>query len=98
MTRLITACRMHSVRVIYTVLNCAKADRSDLSRQLRVSELPIPAGDPQAEIRPEVAPRAGELVFPRVTYSPFASTDLQQVLSQAGIDTIVLAGMLANYS
>ena len=34
----------------------AKADRSDMSRQMRVSELPLPAGDPRREIREEVAP------------------------------------------
>jgi biuret amidohydrolase len=98
MARLLANCRSRGVRVIHTLLNCARADRSDLSRQLRVSELPIPTGDPRAEIRPQVAPHAGELVLPRVTYSPFASTDLQQVLRLAKVDTLILAGMLANYS
>jgi nicotinamidase-related amidase len=98
MVRLVTACRSHGVCVIHTLLNSARADRGDLSRQLRVSELPIPAGDPRAQIRPEVAPQAGELILPRVTYSPFASTDLQQVLDRAKVDTIILSGMLANYS
>ena len=98
MVRLIADCRSRGVRVIHTLLNCARADRSDLSRQLRVSELPIPAGDPRAEIRPEVAPRAGEFVLPRVTYSPFAGTDLQHVLNSMQVDTLILAGMLANYS
>ena len=96
--RLLAACRAHGLRIIHTLLNCAKADRSDLSRQLRAAELPIPAGDPRAEIRPEVAPRAGELVLPRVTYSPFARTDLQHVLNTAQVDTLIVAGMLANYS
>lgn len=98
MARLVAACRAHGIRVIHTVLNCSRADRSDLSRQLRASEFLIPNGDPRAEIRPEVAPQDGELILPRVTYSPFASTVLQQVLSQAQVDTIILAGMLANYS
>ena len=99
MARLLAGCRAHGLRVIHTLLNCARADRSDLSRQLRAAELPIPAGDPRAEIRPEVAPRAGELVLPRVTYSPFAGTDLQHVLNaRAKSDTLIVAGMLANYS
>jgi nicotinamidase-related amidase len=98
MARLVAGCRAHDVRVIHTVLSCTQADRSDLSRQMRVSELPIPVGDPRAEIRPEVAPLAGELVLPRVTYSPFVTKDLPEVLHQAEVDTIILAGMLANYS
>jgi biuret amidohydrolase len=98
MVRLLAICRSHKVRIIHTVLNCARADRSDLSRQLRVAELPIPAGDPRAEIRPEVAPSADELVLPRVTYSPFAATTLQHILNAAKIETLIVAGMLANYS
>src|SRR5712692_9098025 len=98
MARLLTNCRAHGLRVIHTLLNCARSDRSDLSRQLRAAELPIPAGDPRAEIRPEVAPHAGELVLQRVTYSPFAGTDLQHVLNAGHVDTLIVAGMLANYS
>lgn len=96
MARLLDACRRHGLRVIFTVLNSQQPDRSDLSRQLRVSGLPIPVGLPTADIRPEVAPATEDLVLPRGTYSPFAGTDLLSVLQEAKIDTIVLAGMLAN--
>ncbi len=98
MARLLAACRAHDVRIIYTVLNGTKADGSDLSWQMRVSELPIPNGDPRAEIRSEVMPQSGELILPRVTYSPFAGTELQRLLQAAGVDTLLVAGMLANYS
>lgn len=98
MACLVAGCRAHGVRVLYTVLNGRTADGSDLSRQMRVSELPVPRGDPRDEIRPEVAPQAGETVLPRVTYSPFAGTDLLRILREAGVDTLIVAGMLANYS
>jgi nicotinamidase-related amidase len=98
MARLVGACRLNGIRVIYTVLNSERPDRSDLSRQLRVSGLPIPVGVPAADIRPEVAPAPEDLVLPRGTYSPFAGTDLTTVLRKAHIDTIVLAGMLADIS
>src|SRR5512142_2609122 len=78
MARLIAACRSYEIRIIHTVLNCSRPDRGDLSRQMRVSELPIPNGDPRAEIRPEVAAQDTDVVLPRVTYSPFAGTDLQR--------------------
>jgi ureidoacrylate peracid hydrolase len=94
--RLVASCRTHGLRVIYTVLNAQRPDRSDLSRQLRISGLPIPVGAAMEEIRSEVAPAAGDLVLPRGTYSPFAGTDLLTVLRGAGVETIVLAGMLAN--
>jgi len=53
-------------------------------------------GDPVAEIREEIKPESDDLVLPRGTYSPFAGTDLLDVLERAQIQTLVLAGMLAN--
>jgi len=96
MQRLLAACREHRLPVIYTVLNSKEADRSDLSRQLQVGGLPIPVGLPAAEIRPEVAPAPDDLMLPRGTYSPFTGTDLLAALRESQVDTIVLAGMLAN--
>lgn len=94
--RLLAGCREHDLPVIHTLLSSNPADGSHLSRQLEVSGLPIPAGAPEDEIRPEVSPLPSELVLPRGTYSPFASTSLLSVLRQKKVDTLVLAGMLAN--
>jgi len=96
MERLLAAGREHGLLVIYIVLNSQDPERRDLSRQLQVSGLPIPVGPPAADIRAQVAPEPGELVLPRGTFSPFAGTDLLDVLREARVDTIVLAGMLAN--
>ena len=60
MQRLLAGCREHGLTIIHTVLNAGSADGSDLSRQLRVSGLPIPSGAPEGEIRPEVAPLSSE--------------------------------------
>jgi nicotinamidase-related amidase len=98
MARLLAACRGHYIRTIYTVLNSERSDRSDLSRQLRVIRLPTPVGKAGAEIRQKVAPMPEDLILPRGTYSPFTSTNLLAHLLNEGIDTIVLAGMLANIS
>jgi len=98
MTKLLAACRSHRLTVMHTVLCGTKADGSDRSRQMRVSGLPLPVGDPRLQIRPEVSAQPDELVFPRTTYSPFANNDVATVLRAAHVDTVVLAGMLANYS
>ena len=96
MATLVAACRARKLAVMHAVLSAARADRSDLSRQMRTSALPLPAGDPRREIRPEVAPAHGEPVFGRSTYSPFVGTGLLGALRSAGTDTLLLAGMLAN--
>ena len=98
MAKLVSACRSRAIAVMHTVLCSARPDRSDMSRQMRVSELPLPVGDPHLEIRPEVAPAAGEPVFPRTTYGPFAGTEIANELRASGVDTILLAGMLASHS
>jgi nicotinamidase-related amidase len=97
MASLLAGCRHHGLRVIYSVLCAQVPDRSDLSRQLRLSRLPIPVSAPADEIRSEVAPVPGDLVLTRGTYSPFAAGPaLLDTLREAGMDTIILAGMLAN--
>jgi nicotinamidase-related amidase len=97
MASLLASCRQHGLRVIYSVFCGRELDRSDLSRHLRLSGLPVPVGSPREEICPEVAPASGDLVLPRGTYSPFAQGPaLLDTLREAGVDTIILAGMLAN--
>src|SRR5258707_683216 len=54
MARLVAACRTHGIAVLHTVLSARNADRSDMSHQMQVSELPLPVGDPRREIREEV--------------------------------------------
>ena len=98
MARLVAACRTHEIAVLHTVLSARNADRSDMSRQMQVSELPLPVGDPRDEIREEVAPRGDEPIFPRTTYSPFADPGFAEALRAPGRDTLLVAGMLANMS
>jgi nicotinamidase-related amidase len=96
---LIGECRQRGVRVIHSVLATQEGASGPLSRQLRLSGLRLPsAGDVTSEICAEVMPEAGEIVLPRETYSPFTGTDLEQILQAAGVETIILTGLLANLS
>jgi nicotinamidase-related amidase len=88
LARLVAACRAHGLAVLHSVL-CG----SEPSRQMRTSELPLPTGDPRAEVRPEVA-AADEPVFARTTYSPFVGSALTDALR--GRENLLIAGMLAN--
>jgi nicotinamidase-related amidase len=95
---LLAACRTHGLPVFHTFLCSTAPDHSDLSRQLRASELPVPSGDPRDEYLPAIAPRAGETVVTHGAYSPFTSTPLLEQLRSAKVDTIILAGLMANYA
>jgi nicotinamidase-related amidase len=98
MAQLLAACRKHGLQVVYTVLLSEESDPSSMGRELQLSGLPVPTGTPETEIHPAVAPAPGDLIFSRTTYSPFARTSLETSLIRASVDTIILAGVLANLS
>jgi biuret amidohydrolase len=67
-------------------------------RKTRISEH-NPPGSPQAEIVAELAPLPGEAVIEEKTrLSAFFETRLEDVLTEAGVDTVVLAGVNTNTS
>ena len=98
MKYLLLGCRKKGLKIIYTLLNSKVYDGSDISRQLKVSGLEIPHTEPVQEIRSEVAPLPGDVILSKGTYSPFTNTDLHNMLREAGIDTLIIVGMVANYS
>jgi nicotinamidase-related amidase len=51
------------------------------------------AGTPGAQVVPALAPRAGEPVVYKRRYSGFFETDLEAVLRERDVDTLVLAGL-----
>lgn len=54
------------------------------------------AGSPGAAVVPELAPEAGDVVFPKRTYSGFVETGLDAYLRQRGVGTVILTGQHAH--
>jgi nicotinamidase-related amidase len=55
------------------------------------------AGRPEAEIHPDLAPEAGDVVLSRVHgLSSFHGTELEPVLRSRGVQTVVVAGVSTN--
>jgi nicotinamidase-related amidase len=98
MGQLVAVCRARGIAIVHTVLCARNPDGSDTSREMQVSEMPLPGGDARREIRDEIAPMGDEPVFPRTTYGPFADPAFAEALHVRACDTLLLAGMLANYS
>ena len=48
---------------------------------------------PETEIHPGIAPKSGELVLTKSRFGPFSTTNLAEVLSAKGIETLVLGGI-----
>lgn len=49
-------------------------------------------GTEGAEIWPELAPKSGDAIVPKPTYSAFTRSDLEATLRKLGVDTLVLTG------
>jgi len=95
--RLLEGCRKNGLKVIHTYLH-GWAEDAKLSRQFREGKLGLPVGYLQDEILPQFKPIQNEVMLARGTYSPFMKSRLEEVLQEGQVDTLIVAGMLFNYS
>lgn len=52
------------------------------------------AGTPGAEVWPPLTPKPGDRIVPKTTYSGFVNSELQAVLDELRVDTLVMTGCL----
>lgn len=103
--RLIGACRAHGVPVIHT-RECHRPDLSDLPKakrdrgtpSLRIGDMGpmgriLVAGEPGADIIPQLAPAVGEVVIDKPGKGAFYATPLSDHLKDMGTATLILAGV-----
>jgi len=89
-------CRQQGIRIIYT----AHVHRRDGSDMGLYDDLYAPIADgsclvdgtPGAEIFPDLAPGPGEHVIKKHRYSAFVATDLDLILREWGVDTVIISG------
>jgi biuret amidohydrolase len=90
-------CREAGIRVIYTAHDVHRRDGCDMGLFDDIHP-PIAQrdalvdGTPGAEIYPELAPAAGEHVIKKHRYSGFFGTDLDIILREWGVDTVIISG------
>ena len=89
-------CRDAGIKVIYT----AHAHRRDGSDMGLFDDMHPPIanrealvdGTPGVDIYPELAPAPGEHVIKKHRYSGFFGTDLDMILREWGVDTVIISG------
>jgi nicotinamidase-related amidase len=94
--RLIEAARDAGVPVVYCRIASAAADCSDASRQHRDLQIFAPPGSREAEILDELRPRPGEIVLSKTCGGVFNGTNVDTVLRNLGVDTLVVTGVVTN--
>jgi ureidoacrylate peracid hydrolase len=96
LTEALQICRRAGIKVIYTT----HAHRRDGSDMGLFDDLHPPVANRTAtvdgtwgvEIYPDVAPAAGEHIIKKHRYSGFFGTDLDIILREWGVDTVIISG------
>jgi len=94
--RLIRACRVAGVEVIYTVIECLTLDGRDRSLDYKISGLFAAKGSREAEVVDELAPLDDDIVIPKTSSSLFNSTNFEYVLRNLGVEYIMVMGMITD--
>jgi biuret amidohydrolase len=89
-------CRSTGIRVIYTA-HVHRRDGSDMGlfddmHPPIANRTALVDGTPGVDIYPELAPQPGEHVIKKHRYSGFFGTDLDIILREWGVDTVIVSG------
>ena len=101
--RLLACFRARKLPIIYFAVGCHALDGRDLPQWMReFDEVSLrlngrrvcpPVNDPSGAIDDRVAPRPGEIVLTKSSSGPLASTNLEQVLRNLGVRSLVVCGL-----
>ena len=94
--RLQAACRKGGVEIVYTIIESLTRDGRDRSLDYKISGLHVPRGSSDALVLDALAPAADEIVIPKTSSSPFVSTNLDYVLRNLGVRSLIIAGILTD--
>lgn len=89
---LLGAARKAGVPVIY----CNDAHYKDIDRELEIWGDHAIVGTPGAEVIPELTPTETDYVVPKRRYSGFFQTDLDILLRELGVKTVIITGLHAH--
>jgi ureidoacrylate peracid hydrolase len=96
MQRLQTACRAGGIEVLYAVIESLTLDGRDRSLDYKISDIHVPKGSWDARVIDEIAPAADEIVIPKTSSSVFISTNIDYVLRNLGVRSLIIAGILTD--
>ena len=96
MRRLQAACRTAGIEVLYTVIENLTQDGRDRSLDYKISGLNVPRGSWDGRVIDAIAPGKDEIVLPKTSSSVFISTNIDYVLRNLGVRSLIIAGVLTD--
>jgi nicotinamidase-related amidase len=94
--RLIAGFRAHAAPIIYTTCASLRGDGSDQTWRHRSFGLICKADSKDAQIVDEVAPEDGDILLVKSGSGVFNSTNLEHLLRNMGITTLIMTGVWTN--
>jgi ureidoacrylate peracid hydrolase len=94
--RLQLACRRASIEVTYSVIENMTRDGRDRSLDYKISGIDVPRGSWEARVLDEIAPAEDEMTFRKTSSSVFISTNVDYVLRNLGIRSLIIVGIMTD--
>jgi nicotinamidase-related amidase len=94
--RLIDAFRGAGAEVMYTVIENYTRDGRDRSLDYKLSNFFIAKDSWEAKVLDAIAPGDDDIVLPKTSSGVFNSTNIEYLLRNIGIDTLVVTGFLTD--
>ena len=96
MQRLQAACRRGGIEVLYTTIESLTQDGRDRSLDYKISGLHVPRGSWDGRVIDAIAPSPDEIVLPKTSSSVFISTNVDYLLRNLGVRSLIVAGVLTD--
>jgi ureidoacrylate peracid hydrolase len=94
--RLQAAFRETRGEVLYTVIQSLTRDGRDRSLDYKITGFHVAPGSFDARVVDEIAPGPDEIVIPKTSSSVFISTNIDYLLRNLGVVSLVVAGVLTD--
>lgn len=94
--RLQDAFRAKKMEVIFTVIESLTKDGRDRSREHKRLAVLAPKDSKEAQVLDEIKPVGDEIVIPKTASGVFNATNIDYVLRNLGINTLVVTGVVTN--
>jgi ureidoacrylate peracid hydrolase len=94
--RLQSACRSGAIEVMYSVIENMTRDGRDRSLDYKISDIDVPRGSWEAQVLDEIAPLDDEMIFRKTSSSVFISTNIDYVLRNLRVRSLIVAGLLTD--
>src|SRR6516162_6534168 len=91
-----SACRRAGIEVVYSVIENMTRDGRDRSLDYKISGIDVPLGSKNAHVLEEIAPANEEMIFRKTSSSVFISTNIDYVLRNLGVRSLLVAGLMTD--